>query len=77
MRASESARLAELYATLETPVGADLETVKRNFRRLMRKHHPDMNGGSPAQVKAATERSMKLTTAYQELERKLQPPARR
>lgn len=66
---SKSAKVAALYAQLETPVGATLETVKKNFRRLMRQHHPDVNGGSPERLKAATEKSMALTSAYQELER--------
>ncbi|MSP63670.1 MAG: hypothetical protein EXR72_25660 [Myxococcales bacterium] len=64
-------RLAQLYAALETPVGADFATVKKNFRRLMRKYHPDLNAGSPEKLKAATERSSRITTAYTELERLL------
>jgi DnaJ-domain-containing protein 1 len=66
---SEAQRIARLYATLETPNGADYETVKRNFRKLMRKYHPDLHAGSPGALKAATEKSASLTTAYQELER--------
>ena len=68
-QAPDRARLASLYAQLETPAGADLDAVKHNFRRLMRLHHPDMNGGSPERQKAATERTMKLTAAFDELER--------
>lgn len=66
---TEAQRIARLYATLETPVGADFETVKRNFRKLMRKYHPDLHAGSPEKLKSATEKSATLTTAYQELER--------
>ncbi len=62
------ARVARLYATLETPVGADFETVRSNFRRLMRKYHPDVNAGTPETLKAATERSALLNAAYNELE---------
>ena len=69
----DRARLAVLYAQLETPAGADLDTVKRNFRRLMRVHHPDMNVGSPERQKVATERTARLTSAYDELERFLAP----
>ena len=62
-------RMAVLYAQLETPDGADRETLKTNFRRLMRKHHPDLNGGTPEKQRAATERTARLTGAYDELER--------
>jgi DnaJ-domain-containing protein 1 len=65
---SAKERLAALYGTLETPVGADFETVRSNFRKLMRKYHPDMNAGSPEKLKAATEKAASITTAYQELE---------
>lgn len=65
-------RLARLYATLETPVGADLATVKQNFRRLMRKHHPDLYAGDPERQRTATERSKQITQAFTELERHLQ-----
>lgn len=57
-----------LYARLETPYGADLDTVRKNFHRLMRKYHPDVAGHSPEQQKAATELSSELTLAYHELE---------
>jgi DnaJ-domain-containing protein 1 len=67
-----SDRLARFYATLETPVGADLATVKQNFRRLMRKYHPDLHAGDPERIRMATERSKQLTQAYSELERHLQ-----
>jgi curved DNA-binding protein CbpA len=52
--------------------GADLATVKQNFRRLMRKHHPDVHAGGPERQRVATERSKQITQAYTELERHLQ-----
>lgn len=64
-------RLARLYATLETPFGANFETVRTNFRRLMRRYHPDVNAGTPEKLKAATEKSATLTGAYNELEQLL------
>lgn len=68
---TERRRLEQLYARLETPPGAALDTLRKNFRRLMRKYHPDLNGQSPAAQRAATERSMELTAAFNELERLL------
>jgi hypothetical protein len=61
-------RLRELYQQLETPYGAPFEDVKKSFRRLMRKYHPDLHVGNPAKQKTATQLTMTLTTAYNELE---------
>jgi DnaJ-class molecular chaperone len=59
------------YAALEVPPGSDLETVKRSYRRLMRKYHPDLNAGSTEKQRAATDLSQRLTEAYKTLERHL------
>jgi DnaJ-domain-containing protein 1 len=59
------------YAALEVPAGSDLETVKRSYRRLMRKYHPDLNAGSTEKQRAATDLSQRLTEAYKTLERQL------
>ena len=59
------------YAALEVPAGSDLEIVKRSYRRLMRKYHPDLNAGSSEKQRAATDLSQRLTEAYKTLERHL------
>jgi DnaJ-domain-containing protein 1 len=59
------------YAALEVPAGSDLETVKRSYRRLMRKYHPDLNAGSKEKQRAATDLSQRLTEAYKILEKHL------
>jgi DnaJ-domain-containing protein 1 len=61
-------RLRELYAQLETPYGAPFEEVKKSFRRLMRKYHPDLHVGDPVKHKTATQLTMSLTQAYNQLE---------
>jgi DnaJ-domain-containing protein 1 len=61
-------RLRELYAQLETPYGAPFSEVKTSFRRLMRKYHPDLHIGNPQMHKTATQLTMSLTQAYNELE---------
>ena len=63
--------LAQYYARLELPYGADFAAVKASFRRLMRKYHPDLHVNDPVKHKTATQLSMSLTTAYNELERHL------
>ncbi len=63
------ARRARLYAQLECPYGADADTVRKHYRVMMRKYHPDMHSTSPQKQRLATELSQKLTAAYNELRR--------
>jgi DnaJ-domain-containing protein 1 len=59
------------YAALEVPPGSDFETVRKSYRALMRKYHPDRHTGSPEKLKAATELAQKLTESYKLLEKRL------
>ena len=61
---STEAQLAEWYKVLDLQVGADMAAIKTSYRQLMRKYHPDMHAGNPSKQKAATELSMRVTTAY-------------
>jgi len=57
------------YAALEVPFGADFATVRKSYRTLMRKYHPDRHTGSPDKQKAATELAQKLSLAYALIEK--------
>ena len=59
------------YASLEVPAGSDFETVRKSYRRLMRKYHPDLHGGTPEKSRAATDLTHRLTQAYKTLEKHL------
>jgi len=59
------------YAALELPVGSDFEAVRKAYRGLMRKYHPDRHTATPEKQKAATELAQKLTHAYAVLEKHL------
>ena len=61
---STDAKVAEWYRILDLQVGADMAQIKSSYRQLMRKYHPDMHAGNPSKMKAATELSMRVTTAY-------------
>lgn len=61
---SDEAKLAEWYRTLDLQPGADLAEIKSNYRKLMRKYHPDLHTGNAQKQKAATELSMRVTQAY-------------
>ncbi len=61
---SSEAQLAEWYRVLDLQPDADMAKIKSSYRQLMRKYHPDMHAGNPSKQKAATELSMRVTTAY-------------
>jgi DnaJ-domain-containing protein 1 len=61
---STEAQLLEWYRVLDVQVGADMAQIKTSYRQMMRKYHPDMHAGNPQKQKAATELSMRVTTAY-------------
>jgi len=67
----EALRVQKAYAVLEVRQGADFETVRRSYRTLMRKYHPDHHTGSPEKQKAANDIAQGLTEAYKLLEKKL------
>jgi DnaJ-domain-containing protein 1 len=60
--------LRRAYAALEVPFGSDFATVRKSYRVLMRKYHPDRHAGSPEKQKAATELAQRLSAAYQAIE---------
>jgi len=68
---SEAARVQKAYAVLEVPVGSDFETVRKSYRALMRKHHPDRHTQTPESQRAANEMAQRLTDAYKLLEKRL------
>lgn len=70
-RPSPADEIRQAYASLEVPPGSDFETVRKAYRNLMRKYHPDRHAQSPEKQKAATELAQKLTQAYKLLEKQL------
>ena len=64
-------RLSQFYAQLECPYGSDFTTVRKHYRAMMRKYHPDMHSRSPEKQRVATDLSQRLTMAYNELKRLL------
>jgi len=69
--ASEATRVQKAYAVLEVPVGSDFETVRKSYRALMRKYHPDRHTQTPEKQRAANEVAQRLTDAYKLLEKRL------
>jgi DnaJ-domain-containing protein 1 len=52
------------YKTLELEPGADLQQVRRAYRRLMKQYHPDRFANDPEKLEVATAVTRKLTEAY-------------
>jgi DnaJ-domain-containing protein 1 len=59
------------YAALEVPPGSDFDTVRKAYRRLMRKYHPDLHAQSKDAQRAANDLAQKLTESYKLLEKQL------
>lgn len=68
---SQDPRLAGFYANLEVPYGSDLEAVRRAWKRLVKKYHPDLHAGDPEKRRVANELTAELTRVYRELEQAL------
>ncbi|MDA2924567.1 J domain-containing protein [Acidobacteria bacterium AH-259-L09] len=70
-KASIDPELAEYYANLEVPYGSDLATVRKAWKRLLRKYHPDLHSGDPKKRKVASELTQQLNRAYEQLAKRL------
>jgi DnaJ-domain-containing protein 1 len=66
---SDDKTIREYYANLEVDFGADMDTVKESYHRLMEKYHPDRFADDPEMQKKATELSQELTRAYEAVKR--------
>ena len=63
--------LAQYYANLEVPYGSDLETVRKAWKQLLRKYHPDLHSQDPDKQKLSNELVQEINSAYRELEKRL------
>ncbi|GAB4375155.1 MAG: hypothetical protein Kow009_10560 [Spirochaetales bacterium] len=59
--------LRQDYANLEVPFKSDMETVKKQYKILLRKYHPDHFAQDPEQYQNATEVTKKLNESYQRI----------
>lgn len=55
------------YQLFEVEFGASFQEVRNAYRRLMRRHHPDLHAGDSTKQHEATRTSQQLNTAYQRI----------
>jgi len=63
--------LAVYYKRLELPQGANLKAIRRAYRRLMRRYHPDLFADDARRQETASTVTRILTDAYNHLVRAL------
>ena len=59
--------LSKSYTTLGISFGADIETVRKAWKELLRKNHPDLFQ-DPTQKDAATKKAAAINEAFQNIE---------
>ena len=60
----------EYYGNLELPVGASFDEIKKQYRALLKKYHPDKFNNDEKKRKIAEQVVSKLNTAYNYFENK-------
>lgn len=63
-RPTPEAERLRWYRTLELEPGADLQAVRKAYRRLLKQYHPDKFAKDPEKYKAATEVTRNITAAH-------------
>ncbi|MGA2975603.1 MAG: J domain-containing protein [Spirochaetia bacterium] len=59
--------LRQDYANLEVPFGADIETVRKSYKTLILKYHPDKFAGDPQKQKVALEITKKINESFERI----------
>lgn len=57
------------FECLGVPFGADIETCRIAYKKLLKIHHPDRHAGHEGNYKKATERSAKINAAWDRIEK--------
>ena len=59
--------IAQHYANLELAYGSDFVAVKKQYRKLMSRYHPDRHGSDPEKAEVANRLAAELTRSYEAL----------
>ena len=58
------------YKILELEYGSDFSSIKKAYKRLLKKYHPDLFLNKPEKLKSAQEVTRQINEAYTYFERK-------
>jgi len=61
--------LRDDFEKLGVPFGADEETCKAAYKKLMKIHHPDRHAGHEGNFKKATEKTARINAAWDRIEK--------
>ncbi|MBN1412081.1 MAG: J domain-containing protein [Spirochaetales bacterium] len=59
--------LRQDYKNLEVPYGASINDVKKGYKKLLVKYHPDKNSETPEKLRTATEITKKINISYKKI----------
>ncbi len=59
--------LRQDFANLEVPFGADIETVRRSYKAMILKYHPDKFAGDPEKQRVALEITKKINESFERI----------
>jgi curved DNA-binding protein CbpA len=65
-------QLTDLYSNLAVPSGSNLATVRKAWKRLMQKYHPDLHSKDSEKRMTADELAKRLKGAYEQLRKRLE-----
>jgi hypothetical protein len=55
------------YANLEVPFGADIGIVRRSYKQLVLRYHPDRHADNPEKLRVATEITKKINESFERI----------
>ena len=58
------------YKILELEYGSDFNSIKKSYKKLLKKYHPDLFQNKPEKLKSAQEVTRQINEAYTYFERK-------
>lgn len=59
--------LRQDYANLEVPFGADIDAVRKSYKSLMLRYHPDKHAGDPEKQRIALEITKKINESFERI----------
>ena len=58
------------YKIIELEYGSDFNSIKKSYKKLLKKYHPDLFQNKPEKLKSAQEVTRQINEAYTYFERK-------